>query len=105
MVNLKPIDARPSYKVPSPLVGEGQGEGTRAAARRELARECCTKLPKLTHCSCQRTDRRLPAPNPSPFPSPTRGEGTLETSADRFLSSLDPMNKEAGNCEIGAGAR
>src|SRR5882724_5821332 len=32
MVARRP-DARPSYRVPSPLVGEGQGEGTRAAAR------------------------------------------------------------------------
>jgi hypothetical protein len=30
------LDARPSNRVSSPLVGEGQGEGTRAAARRKL---------------------------------------------------------------------
>src|SRR5262245_11819623 len=32
-------DARPLNKVPSPLVGEGQGEGSRAAARREMVFE------------------------------------------------------------------
>jgi hypothetical protein len=66
------------YRVPSPLAGEGQGEGSRAAARSNLVKVGgLTRCSKLRPRSPQRTHRRLPAPSPSPYPSPARGEGTL----------------------------
>src|SRR5882724_7794897 len=38
-------DARQRNRVPSPLVGEGQGEGTRAVARNDVAMSTARTLP------------------------------------------------------------
>src|SRR5882724_10535439 len=78
-------DAGPPYRVPSPLVGEGQGEGTRAAARRDLVQRRDVKTRKLTRDvqipraaarsgSIGACRRRTPHPIPLPH---TRGEGNL----------------------------
>src|SRR5262245_3998073 len=55
------IDAGSSYRVPSPLVGEGQGEGTRAAARRDVLQAAGRNYRRITRtiqtpCALVRTD-------------------------------------------------
>src|SRR6266436_2069485 len=54
--------------VPSPLVGEGQGEGW----RRNSEREAC-----LVHRLTNNMKQRSCLFYPSPCPSPARGEGTV----------------------------
>src|SRR5262245_26940001 len=54
--------------VPSPLAGEGQGEGWRRNTEHEA---------RLTHRLANNMKQRPCVFYPSPCPSPTRGEGTL----------------------------
>ena len=96
------IDARSSYRVPSPLVGEGQSEGTRAAARSDLAIADARKCAKQTRTvevplpvnglfgACQRQP-------PHPVPLPQGERGLCRGALRQFARCVHPLARKRGS--------
>jgi hypothetical protein len=71
--------AEQCHSVPSPHVGEGQGEGWRRAPRANLLQRADSENQESWSGVCQASDWKQPQCllYPPPCPSPTWGEGTL----------------------------